>query len=95
MDYRENVVYNCSTNINCSYKSYSVQWYFSSNYSWRFADQSDSLTRSWCDGEQSQNPSSRLCWHTISGFDGYRCGSTIFNLSINPLEWQRVIWHTD
>ena len=93
MDYRQNVLYNCSYTRYCSRLSNGVRWYFSTNYSWGFAGESDSIDRSYCDVSQVQNPLTRLCWHTISGQSGFRCGSTFFNGSKNPYLWQRVIWH--
>lgn len=95
MDYRQKVLYNCSYSRYCSHLSNGVQWYFSRNYSWGFAGESDNVDRSYCDVSQVQNPLTRLCWHTISGQSGYRCGSTFFNGSKNPNLWQRVIWHMD
>lgn len=95
MDYRQNVLYNCSNNNNCSYISNGLQWYFSDNSSWGFADQLDILDRSPCDAYTLTNPFSRLCWHTNPGFDGYRCGSILFNWPMNTTVWQRVIWHAD
>ena len=91
---RQDVLYNCSTNVNCSRVSNDVQWYFSPNYSWGFANQSVLIHRSWCDDETTF-PVSRLCWHTFPGYDGYRCGSTLFNFPHNGSLWQRIIWQTD
>lgn len=95
MDYRENVIYNCSENSNCSYTSNGLQWYFSENVAWGFANQSDTVTRTMCDTSVTPNPFSRLCWHTAAGYDGYRCASTLFNFPHNGSYWQRVIWHAD
>jgi hypothetical protein len=71
-----------------------LQWYFSTNISWGFASDTDSISGSWCDTDVT-NPSHRLCWHTVPGYDGYRCGSTIFNLTVNPSLWQRVMWYAN
>jgi hypothetical protein len=56
-----------------------------------FAGQSDSIPRNSCD----TNPFSCLCWHTVIGWDDYRCGSILFNLTFNATLWQRVVWHAD
>jgi hypothetical protein len=94
MGVRQDVLYDCGYNVNCFQVANGLKWYFATNYSWGFASDSDIVTRSWCDADLT-NSFYRLCWHTISGFDGYRCGSTIFNLSVNPTLWQRVMWHAD
>ena len=91
---RQDVLYNCSTNVNCSRLSNNVQWYFSSNYSWGFANQSVSINRAYCDLETTFS-STRLCWHTMTGFDGFRCGSIFFNFPSNGSLYQRTLWHTD
>jgi hypothetical protein len=94
MGFRQDVLYDCAYNESCSHVANGVKWYFASNYSWGFANELDTVTRTWCDSE-SVNSADRLCWHTVSGFDGYRCGSTIFNLTVDPTLWQRVMWQAD
>ena len=95
MDLRESVLYNCSQRTNCSYLSNGLKLYYSMNCSWGFADQFDVVDRSWGDENFVDNPSSRLCWHTIRGYDGYRCGSIYFNYPHNGSLYQRVVWHMD
>jgi hypothetical protein len=94
MDYRINVLYNCSNNYSCSHISNGLQWYFSDNSSWGFAGQSDNILRNPCD-TTTTSPYTRLCWHTVPGWDGYRCSSILFNTSIDPTLWQRAVWHAD
>lgn len=92
MGERANVLYDCSTTASCTNQANGVGWYFSSSYSWGFAQGNDSVTRASCD-TSSTNPSYRLCWHTGSAYGGYRCGITTGLNSATT--WERVIYHVN
>jgi hypothetical protein len=92
MGYRDDVLFNCSTNITCTHVANEVGWYFSNNYSWGFVNGTDSVSRNTCD-TGSTNPTLRLCWNTDGYTGSYRCGS-MTNLSSNAA-WQRSIWHAN
>jgi len=92
MGERANVLYDCSTTASCTNQANGVGWYFSSSYSWGFAQGNDSVARGSCD-TSSTNPSYRLCWHTGGTYGGYRCGiTTVLN---SDTTWQRVIYHAN
>ncbi|CAF1106972.1 unnamed protein product [Rotaria sp. Silwood1] len=44
-----------------------------------------------CDGDMSNNPAYRLCWHTGGTAGGYQCGS-MGNLD-NSNSWEKLIYH--
>lgn len=49
MGLRSDVLYNCGTITNCTHVGNNVGWYYSSDYSWGFVQNSDSVYRSSCD----------------------------------------------
>lgn len=91
MGMRNDVLYNCGTIINCTNVANGVAWYFSTSYSWGFADPAYSVYRYGCD-TNFVNSRARLCWHT-DGNAGYRCGSST-GLNSNG-SWLRSIWHAN
>lgn len=95
MSNREDVLYDCQNEDNCTHIADGNQWYFNTNSSWGFTGETDSIDRKPCDADTA-NPSHRLCWHTKTGYNGYRCGSTLFLYNgTDPKLWQRVVWHAD
>lgn len=91
MGVRSDVLFNCATVSSCTRVANGVAWYFSTTYSWGFAQAGDPVSRSSCDTNPI-NPTARLCWHTNGG-SGYRCGSTTGLHS--DTNWIRSIWHAD
>ena len=92
MGLRADVLYNCGTSATCTKVVNGVGWYFSTDYSWGFVNNTDSVSRSTCD-TASTNPDYRLCWHTESTSGGYRCGSVV-NLN-SDTTYERVIYHSN
>ena len=90
MGHRNDVLYNCYSTTTCKHVANGVAWYYSTSYSWGFADGSDSVQRSICD-ISGINSNKRLCWHT-NGNGGYRCGSAT-NLNSSS-SYEKVIYHS-
>lgn len=92
MGLRADVLYNCGTSATCTKVANGVGWYFSTDYSWGFVNNTDSVKRDQCD-TASINPDYRLCWHTHSISGGYRCGSVV---GLNSdATYERVIYHSN
>lgn len=87
---RSDVLYNCGSTTNCRNVANGVGWYYSTIYSWGFANGSDSVNRNPCD-LSGTNPNYRLCWLTNGG-GGYRCGSTTGLTS--STSYEKVIYHS-
>lgn len=49
MGLRADVLYDCGSIINCTHVANGVGWYYSSDYSWGFVQNTDSVYRSSCD----------------------------------------------
>lgn len=79
---RTDVLYKCGSTINFRNVANGVGWYYSTIYSWGFANGIDSVNPNPCD-LSGTNPNYRLCWLTNGG-GGYRCGST---------SYEKVIYH--
>ena len=60
-------------NGNTTHNANGVEWYYSPNYSWGFAQGGDTVSRGQCD-TNGANGAQRLCWHTIAGVGGWRAG---------------------
>ena len=54
-----------------------VGWYFDTNFSWGFVPAADAPENNECDILSTPDDDLRLCWHTVSGAGGYRCGSDL------------------
>jgi hypothetical protein len=67
-----------------------VGWYYSSAYSWGFADASESVNRVSCDLNTADG-AHRLCFQTNGGImvGGFRCGTT---MGLSDMTWERVIF---
>jgi hypothetical protein len=91
MGNRADVLYNCSSTMNCTHVANGVGWFFSDSWSWGFVDGNDTVTRNPCDASPT-DPSYILCWHTVS-IGGYQCGSTL-GLSSNTA-WEKVIYQAN
>lgn len=90
MGERDDVMYNCGSSASCKHVANGVGWYYSTSYSWGFADGNSAVFRSVCD-TSGTDPNYRLCWLTNGG-GGYRCGSiTGLNSSTS---YQKVIYHS-
>ena len=92
MGLRNDVLYNCSTSLNCTHVANGVGWYFDSDWSWGFVNNTDDVIRDQCD-VSAVNPSYRLCWHTLQNIGGYRCGTTV-DLNVDS-SFERVIYHAN
>jgi hypothetical protein len=67
-----------------------VGWYFNAHFSWGFVTAGTPVQLSECD--VSAGPD-RLCWHTVNGAGGYRCGD---NAGLNgSSDWQRFVYQAD
>jgi hypothetical protein len=97
---RQDVLFDCGQQPNCTKQSNGVGWYYSNNYSWGFAQGGDAVNRNSCDfnpGNQV-NPDLRLCWHTDQGQpqgqidSGYRCGNNSLN---GDASWERAVFQAD
>ena len=60
---------------NTTHLANGVGWYFSSNWSWGFAEGNDAVIRNEADVNGSPNADRRLSWHTGIGAGGYRIGA--------------------
>lgn len=73
-----------------------VRWYFVSDSGWGFAPIGHTFQRTYCDVVTDDASDQRLCWHTVSNLDGFRCGEAIFNGSIyDANQWFRIVYHAD
>jgi hypothetical protein len=87
---RVDVLFDCGSNASCTHQANGVGWYFSPSFSWGFANGGDPVARSQCDTDAGPL---RLCWHTINGSGGYRCGdATGLNGASN---WERGVFQAD
>ncbi|CAF4851572.1 unnamed protein product, partial [Rotaria sp. Silwood1] len=97
MGLRSDVLYNCSSIVNCTHIANGVGWYYSSDYSWGFVEDSDTVYRNRCDSDSSTDSATgsglRLCWHTGPSKGGYRCGNNV-GLN-NDTTFVRVIYTVD
>jgi hypothetical protein len=88
---RQDTLFDCATEQNCTSVSNGVGWYFSGSWSWGFARAGQPVQRSSCDIE-SNDPNGRLCWHTSADTlsSGWRCGDAT---SLNgSFEFERVVF---
>ncbi|CAF4711821.1 unnamed protein product [Rotaria sp. Silwood1] len=89
------VLYDCSAGPTVTHQANGIGWYFARNTtswnSWGFVLGSNSVVRGNCDGDMSNNPAYRLCWHTGGTAGGYQCGS-MGNLD-NSNSWEKLIYH--
>ncbi|CAF3867994.1 unnamed protein product [Rotaria sordida] len=97
MGLRSDVLYNCGNTTTCTHTANGVGWYYSSDYSWGFVENQDTVFRNRCDvdisSQGSSNSGLRLCWHTGSNLGGYRCGSSV---GLNSdTTYARYIYHVD
>ena len=76
-------------NGNTTHNANGVEWYYSENYSWGFAQGGDTVARNQCD-TNGGNGQFRLCWHTIAGVGGWRAG-TATNLN-DSQAYERLIF---
>ncbi|CAF4961438.1 unnamed protein product, partial [Rotaria sp. Silwood1] len=87
--------YDCSAGPTITHQANGIGWYFARNTtswnSWGFVLGSNSVVRGNCDGDMSNNPAYRLCWHTGGTAGGYQCGS-MGNLD-NSNSWEKLIYH--
>jgi len=67
-----------------------VRWYYSEDFSFGFAAEGQVLARGECD-TMDDGGETRLCWHTIGPFGGYRCGATEGLNNNNG--WERLVLH--
>jgi hypothetical protein len=67
-----------------------VGWYFNANWSWGFTNGGDQVQLNECDVLGGAH---RLCWHTVNGAGGYRCGDAA-GLN-NDSTWKRAVYHAD
>ncbi len=78
---------------NTTHLANGVGWYFSSNWSWGFAEGNDPVTRNEADVNGSPNADRRLSWHTGIGAGGYRIGAlTGLNGST---AYERLVFQSD
>ena len=79
---RQDVLFDCGSQIDCSNVSNGVGWYFSDSYSWGFVQAGEPVNRVSCDlGDETESaPNSRMCWHTGGGAtsSGFRCGDDLW-----------------
>jgi hypothetical protein len=95
---RQDVLFDCGFQSNCSKLSNGVAWYFSNQMSWGFAPGGDMISRgifSNCDSSPGEtHPDQRLCW--VTNFDemdwGFRCGA---NDLTGDTTWERVVFQAD
>jgi hypothetical protein len=90
---RDDVIFNTGNGANTTHEANGVSWYYSSSWSWGFADEGTGVNRNSCDIANT-SPTLRMCWHTGGGSinSGYRCGSTFLN---GNNSWERVIMHAN
>jgi len=90
---RADVLFDCGTEQTCVHPANGAGWYYSDSYSWGFAPEGLTVTRTSCDVEDGSGEQ-RMCWHTSGGATmfGYRCGTTILN---NDPSWLKVVYHRD
>ena len=82
------VIFNVG-NGNTTHNANGVEWYYSPNFSWGFAQGGDSVSRGQCD-TNGTNADKRLCWHTLSFTGGWRAG---VNTGLNQSqEFERLIF---
>ena len=67
---------------NVTHNANGIEWYYSSSYSWGFANGGDTVNRTSCDASgvfdsNTSGSNQRLCWHTSSGNldGGWRAGN--------------------
>ena len=89
---RSCVFYDTGTNRHEVSSCVGTDWYFNRHYSWGFAKEGDKVYRRQCDEKTSGCNDCRLCWHTMGGNGGYRCGTTK-DLNNNS-NYERVIFQT-
>lgn len=89
---RSCVFYDTGTNKHEVSSCVGTDWYFNRHYSWGFAKEGDEVYRRQCDEKTSGCNDCRLCWHTMGGNGGYRCGTTK-DLNNNS-NYERVIFQT-
>ncbi len=93
MGERDAVTFDTGTG-NVPYNHNGVGFYYNDSYSWGFALEGDSITRSSCD-IANDNEEFRMCWHSSNGTltGGYRCGAT--KLLNQDDGWTRMIFQAD
>jgi hypothetical protein len=86
-----------AVNVTESRAANGAVWYFDANSGWGFARVGDPMDKTYCDITFGDTEDFRLCWHTVAGYDGFRCGKAYFNLSTNyyPYQWNRIVYHAD
>jgi hypothetical protein len=92
MGERDDVLYDCGSQFDCTHEANGVGFYYSDSWSWGFVPAGVSVQRNSCDvGFGSDDL--RMCWHTGGGQmnGGYRCGS---NYPFDP-SWVRLVFEAD
>lgn len=91
---RNDVLFDCGQQANCTHLANGVGFYYSDTWSWGFAPSNVGVNRNSCDvGDGSGGDDQRMCWHSWGGFinGGYRCGNNYpFDSS-----WTRVVFEAD
>ncbi|MEO7329710.1 MAG: hypothetical protein ABI193_14110 [Minicystis sp.] len=90
MGLRPDVLFECGSDPACTHIANNVGWYFNNNWSWGFVKAGDPVQRNECD--VAAGPL-RLCWHTVNGAGGYRCGDAA---GLNgDSTWKRYVYQAD
>lgn len=92
MALRTDVITEVAKTSTASHIANGSQWYFSQGWSFGFAPQGATISRSSCDiSGMSEN--TRLCWHSNNTAGGYRCGNTaVLNYSN---DWVKLVYQRD
>jgi hypothetical protein len=92
---REDVLFDCGQQTDCTKQSNSVGWYFSEDWSWGFAPGGEPVNRTPCDYSPNEPSAFRMCWRTAGGAldQGARCGQLIGDPFVS--NWERYIFHAD
>jgi hypothetical protein len=87
---RSAVLADSGDNRNLTHNANGTEWYFSTNWSWGFANGGEAVNRDSCDLAPTTNVHLRLCWHTYSGnlSSGYRIGT---NINTNSGLFERAV----
>jgi hypothetical protein len=91
MGWREDVLFDCGSSLNCVHEANDVAWYFDESTSWGFAPVGVQVNRNTCDIGYYEQAALRMCWHTSENTlaPGYRCGADEFHDSPN---WERLVF---
>jgi hypothetical protein len=90
MGLRTDVLFDCGSDSACTHVANGVGWYYDNNWSWGFVKAGDPVQRNECDVMPGPL---RLCWHTVNGAGGYRCGdATGLN---GDSSWKRFVFQAD